>query len=133
MSERCSISFLPCKIQKTGAAKISKRYWKPRVQPDSTKTVYFRGRRLRGRVVKLPESMDGNILKLSDKTMQDTVSNDVLDQADHEDPEPVAVVEKLSIFNELTFYGHDILPATEDSMITGLTEWLDLAEAIHKT
>lgn len=78
--DKCSPNILPCRINYNGHSKVTKRFWSPSLEkgtvptkrtkarvinhhaetaPDKTRTAYFRGRRLRGRTVKLPEGYEG--------------------------------------------------------------------------
>jgi Ribonuclease H2 non-catalytic subunit (Ylr154p-like) len=80
--DKCSPNVLPCRISYTGPSKVTKRFWSPSLEKgtlhtprvkssfvhpcadsalDQTRTAYFRGRRLRGRVVKVPEGYEGTL------------------------------------------------------------------------
>ena len=77
---KCSPNVLPCRINSNGPFKVTKRFWSPSFEKgelatniteshsfryqadfpaDKTSTAYFRGRKLRGRIVKLPEGYEG--------------------------------------------------------------------------
>ena len=127
-----SVEIVPCRINHTGTTKITKRHWQPKVEPDGMKTAYFRGRRLRGRVVKIPKQYKGLVLKSSDKVIVEVPSP--IDEDDDEEPalpETVKVVEQIGIVEDLTVWGHDALPPADDALIKGIEEWIALAEAIH--
>lgn len=132
--DETSVNILSCRINHAGPSKVTKRYWQPRTEADNTKTAHFRGRRLRGRVVKLPEQYQGLVLRASDRTIVNPVLP-VEDEDDDDDepelPEPVKVVEQVSTFSELTIWGHDHIPASDDSFAKGVEEWISFAEAIH--
>jgi len=129
-SDSTSINILPCRINQSGPTKVTKRYWQPRAEANKTKTAHFRGRRLRGRVVKLPEQYRGIVLKPSDQTIIEPILP-ADDDEEPELPEPVKVVEEVSNFDEMTIWGHDQLPASDDNFINGVEEWISFAEAIH--
>ena len=126
-----NVDILPCRINHTGPGKITKRHWQPQVGADGTKTAYFRGRRLRGRVIKIPSKYHAVILKPSDKVIVDIPP--LLEDEDEEPeiPEPVKVVDEIATVGELTIWGHDRLPATDDLLVKGVEEWIALSEAIH--
>lgn len=126
--DQCAVNLIPCRIQHTGPTKITKRYWTPSpISPQET-AAYFRGRRLKGTIVKLPDTMQGIILRKSDKTILEPRT--AIAEESNEVEQRTPVVEKISTFASMTFYGHDMSP-TDDNMINSITEWLDLAEAIH--
>lgn len=109
---------------------MTKRYWQPRTEANNTKTAHFRGRKLRGKVVKLTGNYQGLVLKATDETITDPVLP-AEDDVDPELPEPVKVMEEFSTFDELTIWGHDQVPASDDSFVKGIEEWVAFAEAIH--
>jgi ribonuclease H2 subunit C len=53
------------------------------------------------------------------------------DPEDEEVAEPVNVLDALATFDELTVWGHDQVPATDDPFVKGIEEWISFAEAIH--
>lgn len=53
-------NILPCRIHHDGPVDISERYWSPEVNAGEVcESVHFRGRRLKGRKVVLPEGYEG--------------------------------------------------------------------------
>jgi len=123
---------------------------------DHTSIAYFRGRKLRGRTVKVPEAYEGtpcqlpqvlplHILRLSTgivtKSTDRVLPNEPaqMDSAVPDDPdcheleaaEPVKVLEAVAIFDKVTVWGHDQVPAADDTFIKGIEEWIAFAEAIH--
>src|SRR5947207_1269662 len=89
--EKCSPNVLPCRIHYDGPSKVTKRFWSPSLEignrttwrgedtqfrfflyhadvaPDKTRTAYFRGRKLRGRPVNLPEGYEGELRPCASK------------------------------------------------------------------
>lgn len=61
-----AVNVLPCRIQHNGAVHASTRHWTPEITSDgnhnSTATAYFRGRKLNGRVLNLPDGYRGTYL-----------------------------------------------------------------------
>ena len=132
-SDAVAVNVLPCRINHTGPTKVKKRFWQPQSSADGTKIAYFRGRKLHGRCVKLPEKYQGLVLKQSDKVVVD-LPPPLIDEEDDEEPElpqPVKVVDQVATFEEVTVWGHDQLPAADDAMVKGTEEWISFAEAIH--
>ncbi|KAK5078204.1 hypothetical protein LTR64_003389 [Lithohypha guttulata] len=129
-SDNSIVNIVPCRINHTGTSKVTKRYWQPRSETDGTETAYFRGRRLRGRVINMPEKYTGLVLRTSAKTIIEPTSPAVQDEdEDDEEPElpvPIKVIEQVSNFDKM------ILPPADDTMVKGVEEWIAFAEAIHK-
>jgi hypothetical protein len=56
----CAVNVLPCRIQHNGPVNASTRHWTPQESSDGkSHTAYFRGRKLKGRVVELPDGYIG--------------------------------------------------------------------------
>lgn len=53
---------------------------------------------------------------------------DILD--DEEPPEAVKILKEEAKFDEMTVWGHDRLPATDDNFVKGIEEWIAFAEAV---
>ncbi|KAK1071930.1 hypothetical protein LTR74_003031 [Friedmanniomyces endolithicus] len=142
---------LPCTIHHNGPLKISRRYWDPQPSSDDqkTSTAYLRGRKLRGRVVKLPKGYKGYLLQ---KTERDAVvqGSAVARQGaerlglvekddygieggdeDEDEVEEVKVMEQRGVFDEMVVWGHEGLPEDGDEYVKGVEEWIAFAEAIH--
>ena len=131
-SDKTSINILPCRIHHTGPTRVTKRYWQPKIDSDGHSTSHFRGRRLRGRVVKLPTNYQGLVLKTTNKTMVEPIIPADEDE-EPELPEPVKVIEEVSKFDEIIFWGHDRIPQSDEDLVKGIEEWISLATAIHTT
>lgn len=132
VSDRSSINILPCRINHTGPSKVTKRHWQPRSEANGTETAHFRGRRLRGRVVKIPTKYEGLVLRSSDKTIIEPILPQEEDEEEEPElPEAIKVVEHVSSFDNITVWGYDHLPAADDSFVKGIEEWTAFAEAIH--
>ncbi|EXJ94434.1 hypothetical protein A1O1_02830 [Capronia coronata CBS 617.96] len=142
-SDRCTANVLPCRIHHDGPTKVTKRYWAPQAEKDGTQTSYFRGRKLRGRVIQLPAAYRGIVAKSTDQYLRRPIKDpsrpaytpvdediEILEEED-EPPEPVKILETLSSFDEVVVWGHDQTPGPEDLFVKGLEEWIGFAEAIH--
>jgi hypothetical protein len=56
----CAVNVLPCRIQHNGPVNANTRHWTPQESSDGkSNTAYFRGRKLKGRVVELPDGYIG--------------------------------------------------------------------------
>lgn len=126
---------------------------------DGTKTAYFRGRKLRGRPIKLPKNyhgtspptstcraqlIEGSGLAISmTEEMLPTASKESqtknlgeLDEGgeefeDEPQDEPVKILKEAANFDEITIWGHDSLPSIDDAFIKGIEEWIGFAEAVR--
>jgi len=108
---------------------------------DGKKTVYFRGRKLHGRVVKLPRNYQGSFLRVTDTTAASKVSDNRRRQVSHleEDEEmddgeeqvEEKLAEELATFEEFTVWDHEALPAAaEDPYVMSIEEWFGFADAV---
>ncbi|KAF4507003.1 hypothetical protein G6O67_005682 [Ophiocordyceps sinensis] len=52
-------NLLPCRVHHTGPVDPVSEYWDPTQSEDSTSVAYFRGRKLKGRTVALPDNFKG--------------------------------------------------------------------------
>jgi len=133
---------LPCRIHHNGPTKITKRLWSPTTEADGSKASYFRGRKLRGRTIRLPSAYYGVLAKSTEKHVPQAVLNprdstfddgdeDLVESEEEEVPEPVKIMDTVSTFDEIVVWGHDQLPAADDTFVRGVEEWMAFAEAIH--
>lgn len=143
----CSPNVLPCQIKHDGPVDAQARFWKP-VQndgmlqsaseihaltfdvPDNTSVAYFRGRKLQGKKVDLPEGYRGSVLQTTTQKLPQPVP-DAMDDEYEDGAEEVKIVEEVASFEDITLWGHDMLPVAEDAYSKGLTEWIALAEAVR--
>ncbi|CAD0106858.1 unnamed protein product, partial [Aureobasidium uvarum] len=116
----CAVNVLPCRIQHNGPVNASTRHWTPEVSPDSnetsTSTAYFRGRKLNGKVVNLPDGYRALVPE---------------QEQEEQDPTPeTKVLQELATFDKIIVYGHEVQPdAQEDVYVKGIDEWIGLAGA----
>ncbi|KAL2002943.1 hypothetical protein VTN02DRAFT_5476 [Thermoascus thermophilus] len=133
-------NILPCRIHHDGPVEILKRYWDPVAdENENTQTAYFRGRKLRGRRVAIPEGYQGivatptdNLLRSSGSTRNGTQSIEN-GETESEPEEPVKILEKQATFDEYVVWGHEVVPAADDPFVRGVEEWLKFAETLHST
>ncbi|KAE8146313.1 ribonuclease H-like domain-containing protein [Aspergillus avenaceus] len=131
LSDNVTANILPCRIHHDGPVESVRQYWKavPDEQDKNLQTAHFRGRKLRGRRVAIPEGYEGVVALPTDRVIPPTQSgvNDGNDEA----VEPVKVLEKQATFNDYVVWGHELIPAADDSFVKGVEEWVKFAEAMH--
>ncbi|KAF2861809.1 ribonuclease H1 small subunit [Piedraia hortae CBS 480.64] len=115
------VNLLPCSIKHDGPIQVPERLWSPCTGTDGDKTVYFRGRQLRGQSVKLPEGYEGAVLEKTDQAAPDCGEEDI------------KKMEIKGTFGEFVVWAHDALPSKEDSHVKAVEEWMGFAAAIHRT
>ncbi|RDI76902.1 hypothetical protein Vi05172_g13115 [Venturia inaequalis] len=130
-AQHCTPNLLPCKINHDGPVNASERYWKPQSAEDGSASAYFRGRKLEGKSIKLPEGYRGAVLKTTDKVVPVETSQDA--EEDEDMSEETREVEQLASFDEVMVWGHEAMPASDDAYSKGLGEWVSFAEAMHST
>lgn len=96
--------------------------------------MYFRGRKLYGRAVKVPKSYKGVVLVGSQKVLEtkreDKESVERGEEEDVEDEEEVTIMEEVGSFNEVLIWGHETVVDAEDEYVRSLEEWIGVAESV---
>ncbi|KAM7500364.1 hypothetical protein LguiA_024778 [Lonicera macranthoides] len=117
---------LPCCIKYDGPCSVS-HYFKPKstgVEVDglSMKEAHFRGRKLQGTTIPLPQGYSGFVIgkKSSDKRKASDMSE--------EKPNNWEMNAK---FKDITYWNHDSLPSQDDAFLRSF-HWFTIAEALHK-
>ncbi|KAG8627785.1 hypothetical protein KVT40_003658 [Elsinoe batatas] len=128
-------NLLPCKISYNGSVNANSRYWNPEDETDGSKTVYFRGRKLQGREVALPNGYSGAVLQKTDRTIVEASqpTNHDEDMSDQEEaPQQLKIVELVGSFDAITVWDHEALPeSAQNPYLKGVEEWIKLSQAIH--
>jgi ribonuclease H2 subunit C len=101
-----SINYLPCGIKANGPLPVES-YFKPVKSADGTLTSSFRGRKLRGMEVKLPQNTLGFVVHVSG----------------------TASLEIAGSFKSVQVWEHDNLPS-KSTFIEPL-EWFDIAKQVY--
>ncbi|PLB39721.1 ribonuclease H2 subunit C [Aspergillus candidus] len=129
-TQSCTPNVLPCRIHHNGSVKSIGRYWSPVAdeKDQTSQTAYFRGRKLRGRRVAVPEGYEGVVATPTERTIR-PAQNNAVDEAEPE--EPVKVLEKQATFQDVMVWGHEFMPAADDPFVRGVEEWVRFAEAMH--
>ncbi|OJJ47962.1 hypothetical protein ASPZODRAFT_131581 [Penicilliopsis zonata CBS 506.65] len=129
----CTPNILPCRIHHDGPVDNISRYWTPVTDEKGLQIAYFRGRKLRGRRVAIPEGYQGVVAITTDKTLPVKQNNHSIEDLDVEPEEPVKILEQQATFDELLVWDHEAIPATDDSFVKGVEEWLKFAEVMHSS
>jgi hypothetical protein len=75
-STSCVANVLPCRIQHNGPVNATTRHWTPESSSDGqTNTAYFRGRKLNGKTVNLPEGYRGMFLRFLSSNLAGRISS----------------------------------------------------------
>ena len=93
---------------------------------------YFRGRKLRGREVKVPDGYKGIVVKESTKSQYGNGAPVELAMSDSEPEEGRQVLEtsilhKVADFEDVVIWGHEICAEPEDVFFKALDEWATFA------
>ncbi|KAJ5195267.1 Ribonuclease H2 subunit C [Penicillium cinerascens] len=131
---RLTPNILPCRIHHDGPIDSTDRFWTPETDArDNNQSSYFRGRKLRGRRVTIPEGYTGIVATLTDRVSQQPVKNASAEDEVTELEEPVNILETQGTFDDMIVWGHEILPAADDPYVKGVEEWVRFAETMHGT
>lgn len=102
---------------------------------DETQGAYFRGRKLKGKEVKVPEGYKGVIVKDAgnEQNAQSAMKTDQegdLHDEDGDDEEEVKTIDEMGSFEEVVIWGHDSIADGDDAFVKGIGEWISFAEAV---
>ncbi|KAL2070482.1 hypothetical protein VTL71DRAFT_13508 [Oculimacula yallundae] len=131
---KCTPNVLPCRINHNGAVNTSKRYWNPSVAADGKTTSYFRGRKLHGKVLKVPSKYRGVVVEKTERVLQQPRTAPVAEEEDGEEEEDVEIkiMEEQAGFEEIIVWGHEVMPdGMADPYVRGVEDWIAFAESIH--
>jgi ribonuclease H2 subunit C len=86
-------------------------------------------------LVDLDANVAAVVVRSTERTLAPAIPTpQTFDESDDEDDElaePVKVLEQVSDIKEITVWGHDQHPLSDDAYYKGVNEWLDFAQAIH--
>jgi hypothetical protein len=100
---------------------------------DCKNVAYFRGRKLHGKTVKIPEGYKGVILSSTDRKLhkEPRVSEEEEELDENEQSENIGILEEQAEFDEVMFWGHEALPdESTDPYVRGVEEWITFAEQV---
>ncbi|EFW99203.1 ribonuclease h2, subunit c [Grosmannia clavigera kw1407] len=133
---------LPCRIHHTGPVGATDLFWAPKTE-GTKHTAYFRGRKLCGHAVHVPEGYRGVVGARQPSAQEQArqrnepeeiidVDADVDDQAAQRQQTVTGGLAVLAEFDEMIVWGHHSAPdAATDAHMRGVDEWLALSEQIH--
>lgn len=141
-SRKITPNILPCSIKHDGPVNAKPRYWTPVKEEDGSSTAYFRGRKLRGRKITVPEGYQGVVLKKTDKALPQNGAavadrlrrmeeeDDDDEEMEMEQPIDVKMMDQKAKFEEIVVWGHEMVPQDDDVYVKGVEEWISFAEAV---
>ena len=94
---------------------------------------YFRGRKLRGQEIDVPQGYKGVIVKDSGKeevASQDTENQCLEREAGEGEQEEVTVLDQVGSFENVIIWNHESMVHGNDAFVKGLVEWIGFAEAV---
>ncbi|AEO70925.1 c9faff0d-4010-499a-8491-e65dffd49e6a [Thermothielavioides terrestris] len=125
---------LPCRVHHNGSVEPVQSFWEPKAGEDGTSTAYFRGRKLQGKAIKLPDGYRGVVAAISASASESPLGRPeeagVVD-LEAETP-PRGTLQAQAEFDEMVIWGHEVaVDASADPYMRGAQEWIALAEKIH--
>ncbi|KAG1365085.1 ribonuclease H2 subunit C [Cocos nucifera] len=123
------VHLLPCSIKHDGPCPVS-HYFKPKktdvvVDGSSVEEAYFRGRKLQGITVPLPEGYRGYVLENKKSRKGKGLETS---EGEGEFGRWVSRAE----FRNLTYWNHDIVPSSDDPLVRSF-HWFSVADAVSDT
>jgi ribonuclease H2 subunit C len=96
---------------------------------------YFRGRKLYGKSVKIPQGYKGVVLSSTDqklpKESQPSSEKEEEELDENEQPEDIGILGEQAEFDEVMVWGHEALPdESTDPYVRGVEEWTAFAERV---
>ncbi len=120
----------------------SSRYWSPTLSKDGQPEAYFRGRKLKGREVKVPKAYNGVVVREGAKEDVASLGGDAerlrrrdseMDEENEDEDEVVKVMEEVGEFDSFVVWGHENVVDGEDTFVRGVEEWIGFAEAVRRS
>ncbi|KAK3229498.1 hypothetical protein Dsin_001379 [Dipteronia sinensis] len=120
------VHHLPCCIKYDGPCSVSD-YFRPKpngMEVDGLRVeeAYFRGRKLRGATVPLPDGYSGFVLGKESRGKR---------KVSEMSEESSNCWEVNAKFDKLSYWNHDTLPSKDDAFLRAF-HWFAVAEALHK-
>ncbi|KZL71602.1 ribonuclease H1/H2 small subunit [Colletotrichum tofieldiae] len=123
-------NLLPCRIHHDGPVGDATSFWNPIQSEDGKPVAYFRGRKLHGTTVKLPEHYQGVVMEKSDKVETQQLEGD--GEEAEGDLVELGTMDVKAEFDEMVIWGHESsAEAASDPYVRSIEEWLTVAESIH--
>ncbi|RYO80061.1 hypothetical protein DL766_008315 [Monosporascus sp. MC13-8B] len=134
--KKAQVHLLPCRVHHDGNVGPVESFWSPTEGQDGEKTTYFRGRKLHGKTMKLPEGYHGSVVEKSqpgpEKRSREEMTKDIELQEEQDDPIEVGAMRGKSTFDEVVVWGHETTAESgADPYVRSMEEWISFAEQIH--
>ena len=100
---------------------------------DGNLESYFRGRKLKGQEVGLPEGYRGVIVKEAGKEKTALQSHDKRDmegEEGEEEQEEATMLKEVGSFEKIVVWNHESMVNGDNAFVKGVNEWIDFAEAV---
>ncbi|KAI8632010.1 ribonuclease H2, subunit C [Xylariaceae sp. FL1651] len=133
---KATVNLLPCRIHHDGNVNPSNTFWNPSQAQDGTHMAYLRGRKLHGKVVKLPEGYYGSVVERTDPKPETPSSEERIEDVEvtenSEDRLEVGAMKGKATFDDLMIWGHESTSdSSADPYVRGMEEWIAFAQEIH--
>ena len=103
---------------------------------DGKPEAYFRGRKLRGQEIEVPQGYRGVVVKEAgrEKTAFQINEKKGLEGEEseerEEEQEEVTILNELGSFDKMLIWNHESMVDGDDPFVKGLNEWIGFAEAV---
>lgn len=131
---RAAVHLLPCTIHHDGPIDQAQSYWKPTESDDGKKTAFFRGKKLHGKSLKVPEGYKGIVVgaRPEEELAECTADEPMAIDCDAEEKAATTILDAKAEFEEMVIWGHETTAdASSDPYVRGVEEWVALAEQVH--
>ncbi|GAB7362213.1 hypothetical protein MBLNU230_g2238t1 [Neophaeotheca triangularis] len=129
-SRKVTPNVLPCAIKHNGPIDIADRYWNPRKEADGSRTAHFRGRKLQGKTLKMPEGYEGVVLQKTDRVMPASPQEEEAIDGEESRAVETKVADQTATFDGISVWGHESVPGEDDIFVKSLEEWVGFANAV---
>ncbi|KAM4055687.1 ribonuclease h2 non-catalytic subunit [Hirsutella rhossiliensis] len=125
-------NLLPCRLHHTGSAAPVSEYWTPIQADDSTSIAYFRGRKLRGRTLPLPDDYQGVVVERKSQEQANKQSHPQEHDQQGAGGVETDTLQVTTRFDKVLVWSHEAStdPAT-DPYVRGMDEWLQVAGKVR--
>lgn len=96
---------------------------------------YFRGRKLHGKALRVPEGYRGVVVDKTDPPKPQPPRPDETEvvDLDAEDEMPLGALDTKAEFDEVVIWGHESMADTSsDPYVRGVEEWMKVAEKVRR-
>ena len=155
VQKQCTPNILPCRIHHDGPVDASPRYWAPETAQsqyyiasrlrspgtpfqgsyitDGKPEAYFRGRKLKGQEIGIPQGYTGVIVQEAGnekRAVQNINMGDLDGEEGEEEQEDVTVLNEIGSFDKVVIWNHESMVDGDDAFVKGLREWIGFAQAV---